>query len=121
MTEKKTKIEVLTSENKEDETMCTFVLHGEDHTLGNPLRYIILKNPAVEFCGYSIPHPSEHKIHLRIQTYPSSNVTAVDALKRGLVDLSSVCSHILTTFTNEVEHYKDTHPDSAEEELANDR
>lgn len=25
-------------------------------------------SPEVEFCGYSVPHPSENKIHLRIQT-----------------------------------------------------
>jgi DNA-directed RNA polymerase subunit L len=28
-----------------------------------------MKNPDVEFCGYSIPHPSEAKLNLRIQTY----------------------------------------------------
>jgi DNA-directed RNA polymerase subunit L len=26
-------------------------------------------SPDVEFCGYSIPHPSEAKMNLRIQTY----------------------------------------------------
>ena len=26
-------------------------------------------SPDVEFCGYSAPHPSEAKIHLRIQMY----------------------------------------------------
>ena len=25
-------------------------------------------SPDVTFCGYSVPHPSEHKINLRIQT-----------------------------------------------------
>ena len=25
-------------------------------------------SPAVEFCGYTIPHPSDAKMHLRIQT-----------------------------------------------------
>jgi hypothetical protein len=28
-----------------------------------------LCSPDVEFCGYSIPHPSEAKLNLRIQTY----------------------------------------------------
>lgn len=27
------------------------------------------KSPSVEFCGYTIPHPSEAKMNLRIQTY----------------------------------------------------
>ena len=26
-------------------------------------------SPDVEFCGYSIPHPAEPKMNLRIQTY----------------------------------------------------
>jgi DNA-directed RNA polymerase I and III subunit RPAC2 len=28
-----------------------------------------MHSPDVEFCGYSIPHPSEAKMNLRIQTY----------------------------------------------------
>lgn len=30
-------------------------------------------SPRVEFCGYSNPHPSENKIHLRIQMYGKLN------------------------------------------------
>ncbi|KAI5104934.1 DNA-directed RNA polymerases I and III subunit RPAC2 [Silurus meridionalis] len=51
-----------------DEGCVTFVLHEEDHTLGNSLRYMVMKNTEVEFCGYSITHPSESKINFRIQT-----------------------------------------------------
>jgi DNA-directed RNA polymerase I and III subunit RPAC2 len=29
----------------------------------------VVLSPDVEFCGYSIPHPSEAKMNLRIQTY----------------------------------------------------
>lgn len=29
-------------------------------------------SPDVELCGYSIPHPSEAKMNIRIQTYGSS-------------------------------------------------
>lgn len=46
----------------------TFSIKDEDHTIGNALRWVIMKNPNVTFCGYSIPHPSEFKIHFRIQT-----------------------------------------------------
>lgn len=31
--------------------------------------YTDIDSPDVEFCGYSAPHPSETKIHLRIQMY----------------------------------------------------
>lgn len=28
----------------------------------------LLNSPAVEFCGYTIPHPSDPKMNVRIQT-----------------------------------------------------
>ncbi|ELT89297.1 hypothetical protein CAPTEDRAFT_127647, partial [Capitella teleta] len=79
----------------DDETCATFVLHGEDHTLGNSLRHMIMKNPDVEFCGYSVPHPSETKINLRIQTKGPS---AMSVLEKGLNDLKKVSKHVLDTF-----------------------
>jgi DNA-directed RNA polymerase I and III subunit RPAC2 len=36
--------------------------------LGNLLRFSLIKNPEVEFCGYSITHPSEHTVNMRLQT-----------------------------------------------------
>lgn len=65
-----------------DMSAATFAIRGEDHTIGNALRWILMKDPQVEFCGYSIPHPSESKVHLRIQMYDSSS--ASDALRRAL-------------------------------------
>ena len=40
----------------------------EDHTLGNALRHVLMQNDEVDFCGYSVPHPSEPKMNLRLQT-----------------------------------------------------
>lgn len=51
-----------------DRTCATYTFEGEDHTLGNLLRYSLIKNPEVEFCGYSITHPSENTVNLRLQT-----------------------------------------------------
>ena len=99
------------------QTAASFQFEDEDHTLGNTLRFMIMKkyavssspcdindssyipflpfvrlwastmeicrslkpkdrrliavanSPEVEFCGYSIPHPSEPKMNVRIQTY----------------------------------------------------
>ncbi|KAI8335193.1 RNA polymerase Rpb3/Rpb11 dimerization domain-containing protein, partial [Chlamydoabsidia padenii] len=83
-----------------DPTAVTFSLKHEDHTVGNPLRHLINKNPQVDFCGYSIPHPSEPKMHIRIQT--SDKTTAVDALRKGMVDLTDMCTHIRDTFEAEL-------------------
>ena len=51
-----------------DRTCATYNFKGEDHTIGNLLRYALVKNPDVEFCGYSITHPSESELNIRLQT-----------------------------------------------------
>jgi DNA-directed RNA polymerase I and III subunit RPAC2 len=79
------------------ESAASFQFDGEDHTLGNALRYIIMKNPDVEFCGYSIPHPSETKMNLRIQTY--DNVSVYQVLEKGLEDLMNMCDVVTEKFT----------------------
>lgn len=92
------KIDII-ARDPNDASCVTFCIHGEDHTLGNALRYIIMKNPDVEFCGYTIPHPSEFKLHLRIQT--NGNISAPDALDKGLLDLVDLCNVVKAKFSTE--------------------
>ena len=35
-----------------DETLATFSIYGEDHTLGNALRYIAMRDKRTALCGY---------------------------------------------------------------------
>ncbi|KAK0183471.1 hypothetical protein PV327_001509 [Microctonus hyperodae] len=77
----------------------TFVFQNEGHTLGNALRSIISQYPRVAFCGYTVPHPAETKMHLRIQM--KGNERAVDALRQGLKDLDKVCDHVADQFQQE--------------------
>ncbi|MEQ2192095.1 DNA-directed RNA polymerases I and III subunit RPAC2 [Xenoophorus captivus] len=93
--EKKPVLEMVQADGADDGCV-TFVMHNEDHTLGNSLRYMIMKNPEVEFCGYTITHPSESKINFRIQT--RGGIPAVEPLRNGLNDLHDVCQHVLNTF-----------------------
>ncbi|EEH41261.1 hypothetical protein PAAG_03547 [Paracoccidioides lutzii Pb01] len=91
------------------ETAVSFQFDREDHTLGNALRYVIMKNPKfltyssiirspeVEFCGYTMPHPSEAKMNLRIQTYETT--TAIAVLEKGFDDLMDLCDVVTETFT----------------------
>ncbi|CAM4609589.1 hypothetical protein PO909_006555 [Leuciscus waleckii] len=88
-----------------DEGCVTFVLHEEDHTLGNSLRYMIMKSQDVEFCGYSITHPSESKINFRIQT--REGTPASEPLRNGLNNLTEVCKHVLQTFEARMKAFKD--------------
>jgi DNA-directed RNA polymerase I and III subunit RPAC2 len=53
-------------------------------------------SPDVEFCAYAIPHPSEPKMNVRIQTFDST--TAVEALEKGLRDLQELCDVVTDQF-----------------------
>ncbi|KAE8230446.1 hypothetical protein CF326_g4552 [Tilletia indica] len=85
----------------EDLSAATFCLADEDHTLGNSLRYMLMKDPLVEFCGYSLPHPSELKCHIRVQMYDKAN--AVSALQQALVRLEELFESIQTAYTKNLE------------------
>jgi len=74
---------------------ASFEFLEEGHTLGNALRYVIMKNPDVEFCAYAIPHPSEFKMNVRIQTYEG---TAIEALEKGLRDIQDLCDVVTDKF-----------------------
>jgi DNA-directed RNA polymerase subunit L len=60
-------------------TEATFALAGEDHTLGNAVRYMLNKHPGVAFAGYSVPHPSDDVVNIRVQT--TGGLTATQALR----------------------------------------
>lgn len=96
--EQENKIEI----NGTDENCLTFVLRDEDHTLGNALRYVLAKNPDVRFCGYSIPHPSENIMNIRVETY---NKPAADLFRKALLDLRAMAEHISSAFQSEAENY----------------
>ncbi|KAG8933871.1 RNA polymerase subunit AC19 [Tulasnella sp. 418] len=71
-----------------DLSAATFCIQEESHTIGNALRWMLMKNPSVEFCGYSVPHPSEPKIHVRIQMYDGKS--ALEALIEALQNLDDL-------------------------------
>ncbi|KAJ7100088.1 RBP11-like subunits of RNA polymerase [Mycena belliarum] len=75
-----------------DLSAATYQIHDEGHTIGNALRWMIMKNPKVEFCGYSAPHPSENVIQVRIQMY--DNLSSLSALITALADLDKLCETI---------------------------
>jgi len=75
-----------------DLSAATFQIHDETHTMGNALRWMLMKNPKVEFCGYSAPHPSENLIQLRIQMY--DRLSSLNALITALTDLDALCETI---------------------------
>jgi len=100
------RLERLPRADDRDQTNDTFVLHQHDHTLGNPLRYMILKDPRTEFCGYSVIHPTEDNIHLRIQS-KSEAESSVDILRSGLENLKSATQFIAMEYEDALLAYKE--------------
>lgn len=96
--EKDVKLEIIGT----DETCLTFVFHNEDHTLGNALRYVLIRNPDVKFCGYSIPHPSETIMNLRLETFGKP---ASDIFQDAVRNLRSIAEHLRGTFGAELETF----------------
>ena len=80
----------------------TFCIGDEDHTIGNSLRHVLMQNQRVSFAGYSVPHPSEPVVQIRVQTIQpsSSSMTlppppAVELLKEGCQTLIDQCDIVL--------------------------
>ena len=74
---------------------ATFTLENEDHTLGNALRYVLNANPAVTLCGYSVPHPMERKVNVRVQTNPASGVTAQGVMRDALFEFAGIGEEVV--------------------------
>merc|ERR1719245_2911230 len=99
---------VLAGDRDSGDTCRTFIFHKENHTLGNALRHVLLMNPRVMFAGYSIPHPAEDQMNLRIQTM--EDYPAQEALKQALLDLKSLATISKQKFHDAVTEYKQEHP-----------
>ncbi|KAL3616934.1 hypothetical protein CASFOL_039328 [Castilleja foliolosa] len=89
--------------DKDDPTQSTFSLMDEDHTLANSLRYILNQDSRVTFCGYSIPHPADARVNLRVQT---TGDTAREVLVDSCQDLMLVCQHVRSTVDQAVMVFK---------------
>ncbi|KAL4079483.1 DNA-directed RNA polymerase [Scleroderma citrinum] len=89
-----------------DLSAATYQIFDESHTIGNALRWMIMKNPKVEFCGYSVPHPSENLIQLRIQMY--DGLSSLDTLLEALDNLDAVCDSVEQKYFSSLQegHYE---------------
>ncbi|KAF4349446.1 hypothetical protein F8388_005584 [Cannabis sativa] len=91
-----------------DLSKSSFSLTDEDHTLANSIRFTLNQDPRVTFCGYSIPHPSDNRVNIRIQT---TGEPATDIMKDACQDLMLVCKHVRETFDQAVVDFKKSNND----------
>ncbi|GLU02278.1 hypothetical protein SLE2022_195330 [Rubroshorea leprosula] len=90
-----------------DHSSATFSLTEEDHTLANAVRFTLNQDPRVTFCGYSIPHPSDARVNIRVQT---TGDPAREVLKDACQDLMLMCRHVRSTFDKAVDEFKISNP-----------
>lgn len=64
---------------------------------------VLFCSPQVTMCGYTLEHPAESKMLLRIQT---KNGNVYELLKQGLEDLGKMCDHTIETFDKVYEKYE---------------
>ncbi|KAK7266755.1 hypothetical protein RIF29_19409 [Crotalaria pallida] len=86
-----------------DQSKSTFSFADEDHTFANSVRFTLNQDPRVTFCGYSIPHPSDNRVNIRVQT---TGDPAREVLKDGCQDLMLMCQHVRSTFDKAVIDFK---------------
>ncbi|GAB6028704.1 DNA-directed RNA polymerase II core subunit [Chamberlinius hualienensis] len=77
-----------------------FTINKEDHTIGNMIKYQLLKDPNVLFSGYKVTHPLEHRICIRVQT--TSDYTPQEAFTNAITDLISELSLLEERFKEAV-------------------
>jgi DNA-directed RNA polymerase I and III subunit RPAC2 len=109
--QKRKQLEVQREEN--DGLNATYSFQDEGHTLGNLLRNQLIKSNKVEFCAYSVPHPSEPYMNVRLQLCnpdPSKSEHEEDqtekAMRNGLKRISKVCDALSAKFTTALEKFE---------------
>ncbi|GIX65270.1 DNA-directed RNA polymerase I/III subunit, putative [Babesia caballi] len=83
----------------------TFSIENEDHTLGNTMRTLLVERKDVVFAGYSVPHPMQPEVNIRIQT---TGAPAVKVFAECLDDLVEICDLLTAAFVKAgAEEYTD--------------
>ncbi len=88
------KVNILNMEK--DTNSLEIEIEGEDHTLCNALRNILLEDKNVEFVSYKIDHPTHANPTFFVKT--NGKKTPAEALMEASEKLSSLCDEILQKF-----------------------
>ena len=93
--------------DKEDgDFNCTYSFKNEDHTLGNILRYMNMKDSNTLFCGYSIPHPSEDLMNIRLQTKEENTNQIMGRAMDRVIEISNILSNKFNSALNDFDKNK---------------
>eukprot|EP00929_Paragymnodinium_shiwhaense_P082852 TRINITY_DN43865_c0_g1_i1.p2 TRINITY_DN43865_c0_g1~~TRINITY_DN43865_c0_g1_i1.p2 ORF type:complete len:110 (-),score=41.89 TRINITY_DN43865_c0_g1_i1:159-488(-) len=98
-----------------DRSNITYQFKGEDHTLGNALRYMLMKHPDVEFAGYTVPHPSEPYMNVRVQA--QQGVDADQVTEEALDNIIAACRVVKKKYQTAVATYKEKNAASSVDKM----
>lgn len=76
----------------------TFKLEKEDHTVANWLRMKLHQNSLVKQCGYRVPHPTQHRVEMRVQTATDGSGREVPTPQAAFVQGLIGCNEDLRKF-----------------------
>ena len=96
---------MVTSAEEADNTV-TFLLQDEDHTMGASIVDVLNRSSNVVFAGYTIPHPSERKVQLCVQT--NGEVSPKDAVLAAAETLAKMCDSTKKLFRSRFEEFGNT-------------
>ena len=83
---------------------CLFIINSEDHTFGNAVKMMLLRNPKIRFVAYRKPHPLENKIEIKIQT--NGEITPLEAFREALRNLNEDIDDCIKQLDEEFQNYK---------------
>ncbi|RKF77974.1 DNA-directed RNA polymerases I and III subunit RPAC2 [Golovinomyces cichoracearum] len=75
------------------ETAASFEFKKEDHTLGNALRFIIMKKSAFDLSSYG-----DRSTQILENISANKGTTAIQALEKGFDDLMELCDTVAEKF-----------------------
>lgn len=89
----------------DDGANATFRIKGEDHTLGNALKWMLQTSDErhVEFAAYTIPHPHSDAMNIRVQTKQGQN--AEEVLIGASRKLQDLCNTINDKYNKALDKY----------------
>ena len=73
-------------DDTKQQNASTILVQNHDHTLGNVVRYQLLRDQRVRFAGYKKPHPLEEKIEIKVHT--DGTVKPEEAVRDSCTKLS---------------------------------
>ena len=96
-------VKIYESQSNKNPNTSLFYLDKEDHTVANLLRMKMHQNSLVKQCGYRVPHPTQHRVEMRVQTASDGSSKEVPTPNAALLQSIQECIGDLKQFSKLLE------------------